>query len=427
MGAGTRARQTYAMDVARRLRSAAAAARAQPDDTPKPPMAAVAALVPGAGPPAPRGNWTALFVLARSVGIGVALLLLVVHRVTAHDDVLIVLTASYGAISILAVLWHPRLHRDPIALAIDCAAALAFVAASEDWRSPFYVLMLSALILPGTGLRRGLAGAYGAGISIGYAIIAFIAGLDAPTLASTIRLETLTTHVMVPPLVTLALMHAAGLVRRLDAERVRSERIAIEGERRRIALELHDSAKQRVHAAHLVVSALQRHASADQQAALDQAALELRSAADDMDASLTDLRQPLEDRPLDALLNERARELRAGTDAEIEVTGVPPDVSPLVALHVYRIAAEALTNAVRHSGARRITVAVGSANGHLRLTVADDGGGFIAPPRPGALGLRSMHSRASSLGGSMNIEPGPQGRGTVVTVDIPLEDQGATR
>ena len=80
--------------------------------------------------------------------------------------------------------------------------------------------------------------------------------LDANTLESTIRLETIATHLMVPVVVVLALAYAAEILERLRGERLRSERLAVESERQRIAWELHDSAKQRVHAAHLVLSAL---------------------------------------------------------------------------------------------------------------------------------------------------------------------------
>lgn len=58
------------------------------------------------------------------------------------------------------------------------------------------------------------------------------------------------------PLVVLALAYAADVLDQLRGERMRSERLAVESDRQRIAWELHDSAERRVHAAPLVVSAL---------------------------------------------------------------------------------------------------------------------------------------------------------------------------
>jgi signal transduction histidine kinase len=153
--------------------------------------------------------------------------------------------------------------------------------------------------------------------------------------------------------VVLALAYAQRVLDRLGAERERSERLAVEAERQRIAWELHDSAKQRVHAAHLVLSALDGALPHGQRAIADQALGELRGATAEMDTSVAELREPLEGRPVDVLLRERAAELAGASTAEISVSGSLPHLSPLAAAHVYRIAAEALTNAVRHADADR--------------------------------------------------------------------------
>jgi len=99
-----------------------------------------------------------LLLMTRLPAAAVAVVLLLVHRVTAHDGVLIVAAIVYtmGSLAVLTAL--PRLQLSPLAWLVDCAAVLALVAASEDWCSPFYVLMLTALVLPSTGLafRRAL-------------------------------------------------------------------------------------------------------------------------------------------------------------------------------------------------------------------------------------------------------------------------------
>ena len=91
-----------------------------------------------------------------------------------------------------------------------------------------------------------------------------------------------------------------------------------------------------------------------------------------------------------------------------------------VAMHVYRIAQEAVSNAVRHSGARNIRITLLQEHGETVLSVADDGAGLPgdAPP-PGGMGLRTMRYRAGLIGGALEVGPGPNG-GTLVVCRLPL-------
>jgi signal transduction histidine kinase len=94
-------------------------------------------------------------------------------------------------------------------------------------------------------------------------------------------------------------------------------------------------------------------------------------------------------------------------------TPMPVDRSlpPVLELTAYRIVQEALTNAVRHSGAGNLWVQLCRDGTHLIVDVSDDGRGL--PSGPGApgegLGLRGMRERAESLGGTLHC--GPSGRG----------------
>jgi len=83
---------------------------------------------------------------------------------------------------------------------------------------------------------------------------------------------------------------------------------------------------------------------------------------------------------------------------------------PAVATHLYRIAQEAVHNAIRHGKARNIGIGLGRAGGLVTLTVQDDGRGLGAgaPPTQG-MGLRNMKYRASMIGGNLTLEPGVQG------------------
>ncbi len=87
--------------------------------------------------------------------------------------------------------------------------------------------------------------------------------------------------------------------------------------------------------------------------------------------------------------------------------------------HLYRIAQEAVSNAVRHGRATRVTIGLDVRPESVTLTVADDGRGIPPAPRENeGLGLRSMAYRARSLDGSVSLAP-RRGGGTVVSVDCP--------
>jgi signal transduction histidine kinase len=309
----------------------------------------------------------------------------------------------------------------PAAWVLDALAAFGLVLAGGDWRSPFYVFALTTLVLPATSLPWRQAVAWGCSFSALYGLVALLTNkLPADTLTNTIRLETLATHLFVPVVVATTLAYSSLLLERLRKARGESERLALQAERQRIAWELHDSAKQRVHAAHLMLSALDGDAAQGQnRLLLDGALAELRNATADMETSVAELRTPLDGRPVDELLRERAVELTRTGVARIDVQGRLPMLPPLVAAHTYRIAAEALTNAVRHAGCSAITVTLASAPEAVTLVIADDGVGMPAEPRPGGHGLRSMHGRAETIGARLDIGPGPGGRGTAVALALP--------
>jgi signal transduction histidine kinase len=366
-------------------------------------------------------RWFALVSMTRVLGAALAIALLIAHRVTHADPMLAALTVVWTPVSLFVLRRTQDAPWAPAVWAADALAALALVLAGGDWRSPFYVFALTTLVLPATSLPWRQAVACGLTFSGLYGVVALLTDqLPADTLTNTIRLETLATHLFVPIIVATTLAYSALLLERLRAARGQSERLALQAERQRIAWELHDSAKQRVHAAHLMLSALDGAASdAQNRALLDGALAELRNATADMETSVAELRTPLDGRPVDELLRERADELARTGVARIDVAGRLPALPPLVAAHTYRIAAEALTNAVRHAGCSAITVTLASAPEEITLVIADDGVGMPAEPRPGGHGLRSMHGRAETIGARLKIGPGPGGRGTAVALALP--------
>ena len=89
-----------------------------------------------------------------------------------------------------------------------------------------------------------------------------------------------------------------------------------------------------------------------------------------------------------------------------------------VALHLYRIAQEAVTNAVKHSEAKNVLITLDRNRTHTCISVQDDGKGFVVKRRGKGLGLHMMRYRANALGGELKIERRRTG-GTDVTCVIP--------
>jgi len=94
-----------------------------------------------------------------------------------------------------------------------------------------------------------------------------------------------------------------------------------------------------------------------------------------------------------------------------------------IAIHLYRIAQEAIRNAIKHGPARHITVELSSSDGSIALRVKDDGKGFKEVPlTPGGLGLNIMRYRAASIGAVFDIRTG-EGGGTIVTCVLPVKTE----
>lgn len=375
-------------------------------------------------------RWLALFVGARIAATAVAAALLLAHQVTDHDGALITLGVAYGGVSALTAARWPGFQRLVAVWTLDAIIALALVLGSEQWRSPFYLLALTSLVLPATTLPFKRALAFGGGFTATYFAVALATGIDWQTLETTARLESFATHLMMPMLVVLALAYSGGLLRRLQEERNRSEELALDAERRRIALELHDSAKQRVHAAHLVLSALGHAAPNDgRTAAIAHAMGELRAAAAELDANLSELRAPFGPRSLEAALRERAAELKSlAGDLRVEVTGELPELPAFLAAHAFHIVSEAMTNAAQHAEAHQISVGLSHGDGVVQVVVSDDGLGMADLQVPSGHGIRSMVERAEILGGTLTISPtNADTRGTAVRLVVPLSQSGETR
>lgn len=102
-----------------------------------------------------------------------------------------------------------------------------------------------------------------------------------------------------------------------------------------------------------------------------------------------------------------------------------PELDESVALHLYRIAQEALTNAIRHGTPGKIDLGLITVGKQLLLTIADDGTGIMEKTKdPRGRGLRIMNLRAEKVGGTFDVRCPPEG-GTLVEVRCPLLANGS--
>jgi signal transduction histidine kinase len=110
---------------------------------------------------------------------------------------------------------------------------------------------------------------------------------------------------------------------------------------------------------------------------------------------------------------------RAKIEHRLEVTGHRRRLPPHVETALFRIVQEAITNIVRHSGARRAEVRLDFRDGLVAAEIMDDGKGFALRDARHGLGLLGMEERATFLGGSWRIDAEP-GAGTRISLEIPL-------
>jgi signal transduction histidine kinase len=361
-------------------------------------------------------RWLWLFVACRVAAAVVAAGLLSLQSFSGDDPLLGGLALAWAALTVGMASRRPELMRSPVAWALDAVVWLALVAAGGEWRSAFYLAAITSLIAPATALALRPALAVGAGFALAYLLLAVVMGVDWDALGSTPRLESFATHLLVPVLVVVALAHSARALAQLDGAHERSEALALEGERRRLAWELHDSAKQRIHAAQLVISSLDA-ADPVSSSRLELVSSELAGAVADLEASLTELRTTLGGRRLEEAIARRAAELEIASGIPITVEGSAPPLPTFAAVHAYRVACEALSNAVRHSAASRIAVTLTADDHRLRLLVADDGRGISGGED--SHGMRSMRDRARTLGGRLLISTAHR-QGTRVELEMPI-------
>ena len=215
-----------------------------------------------------------------------------------------------------------------------------------------------------------------------------------------------------------------------ERQRLEREITAIgDGERRRLGQELHDGVCQQVTAALLRCKALQRWIEEGETVS----GADLVPLSSLLGETIEDAHNvalglcPLEPDPeaLAPALRALTRRVQEMTDVRCEflAAGDVRVADPGMAQHLYRIAQEAVSNAVRHAHPSRIAVELHGSDGDLILQVQDDGAGLPRELPIGGMGLRTMTYRARILEGELTVAPAPGG-GVRVTCRVPRAEAG---
>lgn len=316
----------------------------------------------------------------------------------------------------------PTLEAHPALLGADVLIAVGILLATGV-DGPFFLYTLSTALLAGVVYgNRGAAVFAGVLLAGYYAIVAVRIGeLDA----------NFQTTIGDPALYPLAAAGGAA-VRRLLERAARADRLlAAEGERRRVAREMHDSLGKTLYGISLSASAVASQLRRDPAHAAEQAralADASRAAADEARALIGGLRADQLSLPLGAAVEAHVRDWssRSGVAAGVRADRAL-EASADERYELFCILREALENVERHAGATRVEVELARDDG-VQLVVSDDGAGvptldLDAIEPAGHFGLLGMRERAERVGGRLELDH-TAGGGTTVRAVIPRTRTG---
>jgi signal transduction histidine kinase len=215
---------------------------------------------------------------------------------------------------------------------------------------------------------------------------------------------------------------------RTMAQRQQLERELLEvseREKRRIGEDLHDMVCQELTATALFLKSTATRIAADSAAAaktLEESAQtvnrnvviarELAGGLQAIELAASGLKNALRNLAAQACEKNRGLKCHFKCARGVSIPGDP------AALHLYRVAQEAVNNAVKHSGAKNILISLDRNSEHICVSVQDDGKGFVPKRRGKGLGLHMMRYRANALGGELKIQRRKTG-GMDITCVIP--------
>lgn len=216
------------------------------------------------------------------------------------------------------------------------------------------------------------------------------------------------------------------MLERLEAERRRASSAALaaqEEERARVARDLHDEVNQSLTGLLLRLEATRESAPPELAAELAETRTLANRAMQELLTLARQLRPTaLDDLGLRAALDSHVTQLgrQTGIETAFESEGSFVSVPQDVQIVAYRVAQEALSNAVRHSGARHLDVRLRRDEDAIELEIVDDGRGFSFEEATQGLGLGGMRERALLVNGTLELESRP-GNGTRIRLQLPIE------
>ena len=216
-------------------------------------------------------------------------------------------------------------------------------------------------------------------------------------------------------------------VQTLASERSRQRMAVAEAERSHWARQLHDDTLQRLSALRVSLSSARRSGQLQTiSETVAQAVEHLEEGIANVRALISDLRPATLDElgtaaAVQTLVERSARygiEIDASIDLDYEQGRQARRHAPELETAIYRIAQEALANAVRHGAAKRAVLELHEQQGVVSLIIRDDGRGFDPATNREGFGLLDMRERVDLLAGALTIDSAP-GRGTTVNVSLP--------
>jgi signal transduction histidine kinase len=217
-------------------------------------------------------------------------------------------------------------------------------------------------------------------------------------------------------------------VHRLRVRRVEAQCSVVVKERNRIAREIHDTLAQSLAAIGLHLAAIQHdHTAARRERHMESARRLVETSLAEARRSVWDLHPHYLDRcDLASALARMAADLGESANVHIDIRtcGIARRLSEDAERNLFRIAQEAVANAIRHAAARQIRIELRFDRDLVQLRVIDDGRGFDSALPSDGFGLTSMRERAAHIGAAFLVESHPLA-GTSVTVTVPLRG-GAT-
>lgn len=344
--------------------------------------------------------------------------------------------SSSGALHRITEFMRGRSPLVSLILPLGLAVAMAFLDRTTTWEVSLFVFYAVPIVLSvwWSGSLAGYAMAAACGV------LWWLSNYDANPYETSLGYLWATISRVIFFCVTVFAVTAVRNRQEVDAARIQAleERRQLEMdlvsvseyEQQRIGQDLHDGLCQHLAAIGLAARSLASELSAQGNDCVEDAELieqSIRGSVEEARGLARGIFPVHVDRHgLAVALSEMAKTTQrlSGLQIDVEEIGEVQVRSPETAMHLYRIAQEAVANAARHGGASRILIRVEQTKTHLILSVSDDGNGFPVEPRKGGgMGMRTMRYRAQSIGARLSLSS-PDERGATLSCEmlLPLQN-----